>query len=46
MKRTASHNAQLRLRRALFGMLVVLGTAWLTATVVGWLANGIAHTIH
>jgi hypothetical protein len=46
MKRTASRSPQLRLRRALFSIAVVVSTAWLTAMVVGWLANGIAHGIH
>lgn len=46
MKRTAPTTAQLRLRRAVLGAVVLVGTFWLTVTVVGWLAGGIAHAIH
>jgi len=46
MKRTAPTPMQLRLRRAVLGAVVLIGTAWLTATIVGWLAGGIAYTIH
>ena len=46
MKRTAPTAAQFRLRRAVLGAVVLVGTFWLTTIVVGWLAGGIAHAIH